>query len=156
MLFIILIIISLAFSVLIGVCEGYGFGIEEFCKGFFLTLIFTTLISFMLSLVIGSIICEDAAVKPIELKETFELQENGLIKNWSSDGYEYIYITKDYKIKQINSNLVEIKTLEKDIKPYCEKWSYDYSSDGLRFWFWNINANKYIFYVPEDWAEGND
>ena len=155
MLFVILLIIGIGISILLGVDEvRYGDvgGFLAFC----LTgTIFTILISILLTVIVGGCACADAAIEPVEVKETFELQASGLGETWTDDGYEYICILKDYRIKRIPSNQVEIKTIEENKTPYCEKWVYDYANEGLKFWFFNLNANKYIIYMPESLEVGN-
>lgn len=155
MLFVILLITGIGISILLGVDEVRYGDVGGFLAIFVTGTIFTILISIMLTVIIGGCACADAAIEPVEVKETFELQESGLSEIWTDDGYEYICILKDYRIKHIPSNQVEIKTIEENKIPYCEKWVYDYANEGFRFWFFNLNVNKYIIYMPEGLEVGN-
>ena len=154
MLLALLILIGAIISLVVGICGFHYDGIEGFCSHFFVGLIFTVIISFMISIMISGVVSEGSiAIEPSEMKDTFELNDNGLVKHWSSNGYKYTYITKKGEVREVSGDLVEIKIIEEDTVPYGEKWSYKYSNDTARFWLLNMNAHKFIFYVPEDWVE---
>lgn len=154
MLFVLLVLIGVIISLVVGICEFHYGGIEGFCSHFFVGLIATVIISFMISIMVSGVVSEGSiAIEPDEMRDTFELNDNGLVKHWSPDGYKYTYITKKGEVREVSGDLVEIKTIEEGSNPYGEKWSYKYSSDTARFWFLNMNAHKFIFYVPEDWVE---
>ena len=142
----------LLFFVLAGVIFGLMAAIKEFsfAEGFVAFIMITLLCGIGGGLI--SVLASEIAIScdPAPLIEEIvivDMEADDIKIEWDpgANGYTYHYMANG-RMKEVSSSRATTQIGE---ETYLEIIKYNYSSNAMRFIFWNVYVDQYIFHVSE-------